>query len=122
MKTREEIVLSRYLDARRDENGKKLTFSDKLKEKRRLKSKWSQQWGNLKSEANLWWIDDEAKAKERESSQNWYHSIGSNWKQAMGTQWYQWILPFGRAKSDGLNYDRNWRFSEGGFWRERKDW
>ncbi|UZJ51609.1 hypothetical protein CBS101457_000929 [Exobasidium rhododendri] len=123
MKTREDILLTRYLDARKDSGEKKMTFGDKLKEKKRMKGKWAEQWGNLKTEANLWWIDDEEKARKSDpKKRSWYHSIGPNWKQALGESWYQWILPIGRAKSDGLTYESNWRFGKEGLWRRREKW
>jgi palmitoyltransferase len=130
MKTREDILLDRYLDARQDSGEKSMSFAEKLKEKKRMKRKWADQWGNLKTELNIWWLDDqdaaqssnERRRKKKKKKKTWYHSIGPNWRQAMGDSWYQWVLPFGRAKSDGMHYDTNWRFGEDGLWRMRKDW
>lgn len=121
MKTREEILLSRFLDARTGA-GEKLSFGRKLKEKRRIKAKWASQWGNLKTEANLWWIDDEARARDSKRARGWYDSMWPNWSLAVGNAWYQSFLPLGRAKSDGLAYDTNWRFGQGGLWRMREAW
>jgi palmitoyltransferase len=125
MKTREDILLTRYLNARKDAGEKKLDFNKKWKESKRIKAKWTQQWGNLKTEANLWWLDDEERARRRGAGgqkTTWYHSIGPNWKQIMGQHWYQWFLPLGRSYSDGLTYNTNWRFGEGGLWRPRETW
>lgn len=120
--TREEILLSRYLDAREDNEGRKLDFRQKIKEKGRIKKKWALQWGNLKSEANLWWLDNREEALKSGQPRNWYHSIRPNVQLALGDRWYEWILPLGRSKSDGLSYETNWRFGQGGLWRTREEW
>lgn len=125
LQVKEEILLTRYLDACKDATGKKFRFNERLKEKKRLKSKWAQQWGNLKSEANVWWLDNREKALskgKKGKKRTWYHSIGPNWRQAVGDAWYQSFLPIGRAKSDGLSYEMNWRFGQGGLWRPRLEW
>jgi palmitoyltransferase len=123
--TREAILLSNYLDALKDSNGRKLEYWKGLKEKKRVKANWSQQWGNLKSEANTWWLDDRTKAMKREDigkKTSWYHSIAPNWRQFVGDAWYDSFFPIGRAKSDGLSYEMNWRASHDGSWRPRTEW
>lgn len=125
MQRREAILLSNYLDASKGPNGEDLSYFQQLREKRRIKAKWIEGWGNLKSEANMWWLDDRAKAlnrEERNKRTTWYHSIRPNWKQAVGDAWYQSFFPIGRAKSDGLSYEMNWRFAQDGTWRPRTEW
>lgn len=150
MKTREDVVLSRYVDSQSGNGAKgKLGFAAQIKEKKRIRTKWAKEWGSLKTEGNLWWLDgiNDAKAVQSDEKEAalfaarekpeadaqrssstyariipWYRAVGPNWRQVMGQRPYEWFLPVGRSSSDGLSYPTNWRFGPGGTWRRRPEW
>lgn len=44
------------------------------------------------------------------------------WKRTMGDDPLGWILPIGRPKGDGMEYEQNPRFGPSGERRKREDW
>ncbi|KAF7290273.1 Palmitoyltransferase [Mycena indigotica] len=64
------------------------------------------EWGAPDTEGNLWWPG----------------SYRAAWEDVMGAGWLGWILPIGRAGSDGRAYAPNPRFDRDGRWRRRAEW
>jgi palmitoyltransferase len=75
-------------------------------EKGRTKREWDEQWGDLNTEGNIWWLGSSRK----------------NWESVMGENIWGWFLPIGRPESDGLEYPINPRFDRDGRWRRRSEW
>lgn len=155
MTSREAVILDQYFKSEFKGGGnggeKPSTTAEKLdlscgmhlKAKKLLKTKWNQEWGELRKEGNLWWIggEDELKmSRKREEDQveNEFESKENqdqkglkikgkgaallNFKEVMGDNLIEWLLPVGKSKNDGLSYPVNPRFTQNGRWRERKDW
>ncbi|EGN94644.1 hypothetical protein SERLA73DRAFT_187681 [Serpula lacrymans var. lacrymans S7.3] len=74
--------------------------------RRRTLKKWDQEWGQIGTEGNLWWLG----------------SSDANWEAVMGKNMWWWFLPIGHRLDDGLSYPTNPRFDSQGRWRRRKEW
>ncbi|KZT00277.1 zf-DHHC-domain-containing protein [Laetiporus sulphureus 93-53] len=74
--------------------------------KRRQRKQWDQEWGEIGTEGNLWWLG----------------SYRKNWESVMGHHVWEWFLPIGRSPQDGLTYPTNPRFDAEGRWRPRSEW
>lgn len=71
-----------------------------------IRKQWDQEWGNLTTEGNIWWLG----------------SKRANWEAVMGKSKWGWFLPIGQSLGDGLDYPRNPRFDPDGRWRRRFEW
>lgn len=144
-KTREDILIDRWLEDRSKHQGtSKPSWFQQVRERKAMKAKWSQFWGKPKTEANPFWLDGRGpvslvslqpssgvQSKAGQSivdhdltkSLSWWQAVGPNWRQAMGDNVLGWILPIGRARNaDGLAYEGNWRFGPLGEWTPRQQW
>jgi len=74
--------------------------------KRRMRREWDEEWGDMSTEGNLWWLG----------------SRREGWEDVMGKSVWGWFLPVGRSQSDGLTYPVNPRFDEEGRLRRRTEW
>ncbi|KAF9463502.1 DHHC palmitoyltransferase-domain-containing protein [Collybia nuda] len=77
-----------------------------IREKRRTKQLWNEEWGSIEKDGNIWWLGSSKKG----------------WLDVMGNSRWGWFLPIGRSLSDGLTYPVNPRFDEQGRWRRRVEW
>ncbi|KAF7795107.1 hypothetical protein EIP86_006252 [Pleurotus ostreatoroseus] len=74
--------------------------------KRRARKQWDEEWGDIDTEGNIWWLG----------------SARKNWEAVMGKHIWQWFLPIGRSPTDGVNWPLNPRFDSEGKWRPRREW
>lgn len=77
-----------------------------LREKRRIRQRWDDEWGSIAKEGNIWWLGSGMKG----------------WVDVMGSNRWGWIFPIGRSQSNGLTYPVNPCFDDQGRWRRRIDW
>ncbi|PFH50212.1 hypothetical protein AMATHDRAFT_145711 [Amanita thiersii Skay4041] len=71
-----------------------------------IRREWDMEWGDLDTEANIWWLGSKRKG----------------WEDVMGLNKLGWLLPIGRSLNDGLTYPVNPRFDDDGRWRRRSEW
>ncbi|KIP03033.1 hypothetical protein PHLGIDRAFT_267793 [Phlebiopsis gigantea 11061_1 CR5-6] len=74
--------------------------------KRQLRKQWDREWGDIDTEANLWWLGN----------------TRENWVSVMGHNVWQWFLPIGSSPSDGRHWLPNPRFDSEGKPRPRSLW
>ncbi|KAH8926534.1 zf-DHHC-domain-containing protein [Atractiella rhizophila] len=80
----------------------------KWKEKREVRTQWTEQMGHLYTTGNIWFVE----GGRRE-----------NWKRVMGRKWWMWIFPVNPERlDDGLHYEVNQRFDELGRLKRREQW
>lgn len=78
-------------------------FKSKIREKRLM----DKEWGNLDTEAHLWYQGNKSK--------NWYNVMGNK-------RLYWFIPPPNYTPDKGLEYTPNPRRGPNGEWRRREDW
>jgi palmitoyltransferase len=94
----------------------------------KTRKRWEREWGKIATEGNRWWIG----------------GSGREIRQTMGDDPLGWIcewsasralvapirliafstllVPVGRPKGDGVNFEQNPRFGPGGIRRRREEW
>lgn len=132
---REEVALSEYFSQKKKRTAhdkslsarqRRTAGSNDFAEKRKMKKSWDRQFGKLKSEINLWKVEErvdratEDKGEWRKLSSR--EAMLANWKQSMGDRWWMWVLPIGKSSNDGLDYPLNPRHGPLGEWRPRDQW
>jgi len=82
-------------------------FTRLYRGKRKVRDVWDREWGRSDKEGNLWWL-----------------GARRNWESVMGTNIWGWFFPITVPiqRDNGILYEQNPRFDEGGVLRPKKEW